>query len=356
MSMVNESTEPPTASNSVGTVVNAVASVMLVIMTIIVGMRLWGRFRYKSPGNSMKASYGESRFWILMSDLTILVAYLSAIALSIAQFNYVTWGLGLHVSQLSIYQLVQAMKAFFAYQIIYKICSGLAKIASLFLLLAISTPNMHGFNLFCKMFATYIGLYSISTTLVTVFQCGTNFASNWNRSLDQSHCFYQPPFWYAHGVINLTASFVMAFLPWWLFATITYKRKRTIASIMSFLALAETALGAVRLFGLVKAAASSSDITFSSYIGLPVSQLEVDFATIAACIPTVLRLLAEAWRLFNTRVLGRTATYSSQRTGSNNVQTDSVHLSGLKSIDRGHQPSGPYTAFDKDDEERSMES
>lgn len=95
----------------------------------------------------------------------------------------------------------------------------MAKIASLFLLLAISAPTMHTFNTFCKVFAAYIALYSVTTALVTVFQCGVHFESNWNKSLDQSHCFYQPPFWYAHGVINLTASFVMAFLPWWLFAS-----------------------------------------------------------------------------------------------------------------------------------------
>lgn len=63
------------------------------------------------------------------------VIQLSAVALSVAQFNCelkphlrlvisdtycapdVTWGLGLHTSQLSKYQLVQAMKAFFVYQI-----------------------------------------------------------------------------------------------------------------------------------------------------------------------------------------------------------------------------------------------
>lgn len=94
----------------------------------------------------------------------------------------------------------------------------MAKIASLFLFLAIATPDLHGFNIFCKSFIIYITLYSISTTLVTVFQCKLSFESNWNKMKDQSICFDQPPFWYAHGVINLTASFVMVFLPWWLFA------------------------------------------------------------------------------------------------------------------------------------------
>jgi hypothetical protein len=65
-------------------------------------------------------------------------------------------------------------------------CSGMAKMASLFLLLAVAAPTMRAFSLFCKFFAAYIDLYSNSTTFVTVFQCGTRFESNWNKSLDQS--------------------------------------------------------------------------------------------------------------------------------------------------------------------------
>lgn len=56
------------------------------------------------------------------------------------------------------------------------------------------------------------------------------------------------------------------------------------------------------------------------------------------------------------RILGHTDVYDTEITGSNNAGTEHVHLSGLRSIDRGPQPSGPYTAFDKDDGSRSMSS
>lgn len=75
------------------------------------------------------------------------------------------------------------------------------------------------FNTFCKAFATYMGMFCMACSLVAVFQCGTHLKSNWDKTMDQSYCFKLPPFWYSHAVINVTATIVMVFLPWWLFAT-----------------------------------------------------------------------------------------------------------------------------------------
>ena len=107
---------------------------------------------------------------------------------------------------------------FYIYQIVYKFVSGMAKVATLLLLLAISARQMTAFNLFCKIFTIYICAYCFATAVASIFQCGTAFASNWNKELDQSQCFYLPPFWYAHAAINISATAVMAILPWWLFA------------------------------------------------------------------------------------------------------------------------------------------
>ena len=91
--------------------------------------------------------------------------------------------------------------------------------ASVFLLMAISAPQMRAFNIFCGIFAAYMGLYCIATSLVAVFQCGTNIESNWDKSQDQSKCFFLPPFWYFHAIIDMVAMVIMIGLPWWLFAS-----------------------------------------------------------------------------------------------------------------------------------------
>ncbi|ORY63467.1 uncharacterized protein BCR38DRAFT_228838 [Pseudomassariella vexata] len=348
--MVNASTSPPTLRNPVGLGIQVVGAVMLVILTAVVAMRLWGRYRYKAPDKSTKATFREPRFWMLVSDGTIILSYISAVALTAVQMNAVQWGQGLHVRQLSIVQIHAVLKMFFIYQVLYKFCSAIAKMATVFLFLAISTPHKPNFNLVCKAFATYMGLYCLACSLVAVFQCGTKLESNWNKTVDQSHCFYLPPFWYAHAIINVSATLAMAILPWWLFAHISYKRKYAIATVMTVLALAETGLGAVRLWSLYRAAKSPSDLTYSTSTGQIVSQLEVDFATIASCIPTVLKIGEEAWNTFCVRVLGRTPDFSTSRTGSKTTGTHETHASELQSIDRGPRPTGPYASFDRDDE------
>lgn len=111
------------------------------------------------------------------------------------------------------------MKMFYIYQVLYKFVSGIAKIATLLLLLAISMSTMRGFNLFCKCFIVYIALYCVATSVATIFQCGTSFESNWDKARPQDQCFTLPPFWFSHAAINTSASMVMIFLPWWLFSS-----------------------------------------------------------------------------------------------------------------------------------------
>ena len=142
-----------------------------------------------------------------------------AVTLTILCYILVRWGEGLHAKQLSITQIHTVGMLFYVYQVLYKFLSGIAKIATLFLLLAISTRHMRGFNLFCKAFAVYIGLYCLATSVATVFQCGVNFDANWIKTKDQSKCFTLPPFWFTHAAINVSATAVMIFLPWWLFAS-----------------------------------------------------------------------------------------------------------------------------------------
>jgi hypothetical protein len=128
-------------------------------------------------------------------------------------------------------------QAYFLYSVFYKFGAGISKIATCFLLLAISTPTreLRLFNRVCLGLAAYVLVYSVACSLLTVFQCGPDPRANWIHSLDQSRCFYKPPFWYAHGALNLVAITATGVLPWWLFSKITYHRKRFVAGLMTLL-------------------------------------------------------------------------------------------------------------------------
>lgn len=181
------------------------------------------------------------------------------VALTALCYVAVHWGEGIHTKELSATQAHKVLQMFYVYQVLYKFVSGIAKIATLFLLLAISSAQMRVFNTFCKAFIIYIAAYCLACSLTTIFQCRTDFASNWDKTLPQGQCFTLPPFWYSHAAINVSATMVMIFLPWWLFSTLVllkttltnpnsvlrlteyrvqYKRKYAIAIIMSALATA----------------------------------------------------------------------------------------------------------------------
>lgn len=67
---------PPTINNPQGRGLAAGAGSTLAVVTIIVGLRLWGRYRYTN-GLTSRARIGEQRFWVFLSDLTIVVSFVS---------------------------------------------------------------------------------------------------------------------------------------------------------------------------------------------------------------------------------------------------------------------------------------
>lgn len=127
---------------------------------------------------------------------------------------------------------------FFMFQIFYKWSAGISKVASCFLFPAIATPQMTKFKTACYVLIVYQGLPSLCAAVATVFQCGLDIESNYISTNNQSHCSPKPPFWYAHGALTIVCNMCMVKLPVWLFADITYKRKWSIAGVMTALAFA----------------------------------------------------------------------------------------------------------------------
>jgi hypothetical protein len=141
------------------------------------------------------------------------------------------------MASLTPYQRERYLQTYWLYSVFYKWSAGISKMATCFLLLAIATPIMVRFNLTCMIMSAYILGYSFSCSVATILQCGTNLRANWDKQLDQSHCFYMPPFWYIHGGLNLVAVIAVGILPWWLFSEVTFKRKYFIAGLMTLLSI-----------------------------------------------------------------------------------------------------------------------
>ncbi|KAB8299941.1 hypothetical protein EYC80_000183 [Monilinia laxa] len=347
MNKINTSINPPVLSNPRGAIVIEGATLSLVFVVVFVSLRIWGRYRYSNSPGASAPSLGEPRFWMMVSDLTIVASSLVAVMLTIMACVGAEWGLGLHAKILSKAQMEMTLQMFYLYQIFYKFGVGLSKVATCLLLLAISTPNMKNFNRCCKMLIVYILAYSLSCSIVTAFQCGINFKSNWILGNDQSQCFYKPPFWFAHAALNILASIVVVALPWWLFSFVTYKRKYIIAMIMTLLALSELILGCVRLKGLYTSSQSLSDASYGVTTGILLSQLEVNFGIISACIPTVLKIMEDSIKRVFGFSIGDT-TIETEAYSQSRSRNPGMMGSHLPTIDKS-KPRSQYERFGDDD-------
>ncbi|KAH8887856.1 hypothetical protein GQ53DRAFT_808816 [Thozetella sp. PMI_491] len=343
---MDDDTSPPSVHNPVGRAMVLTTALTLPIPTVFVFLRLWGRHRYRKPRGSGDLAYGEQAFWVFWSDVTILLSYITLLALSGVLFFGVQWGEGIHLLELTPHQRQQALIAYFLYSVFYKWGAGISKMATCLLLLAIATPDMIRFKRFCIFICGYVLAYSISCSLATVFQCGGDPRANWDHSLDQSACFYKPPFWFAHGALNIIAIIIVGILPWWLFASINFARKMFVATLMTVLIVGELIPSIVRLWGLYMSSQHLDDITFITTTGIFVSQLEVEFGVAAACVPTVLRLLSEGWSLFLWKFFNIDPTRSdTDYTGGSNSHQLAV-IGNSKN--RAH---GLYTRYEDEEEE-----
>ena len=77
--MVNTSKGHYAGPNPRGAAERDTVSAVMVLVGLFVFLRLWGRFKYSSPEYRSWPQFGESRYWILLSDLTLLLSFVSMV-------------------------------------------------------------------------------------------------------------------------------------------------------------------------------------------------------------------------------------------------------------------------------------
>lgn len=74
------STDPPTIDNTRGKVIYIATGCTLALVTIVVFLRLWGRYRFtNATTDSFRLHFGGYHLWVFLSDITILLSFVSSI-------------------------------------------------------------------------------------------------------------------------------------------------------------------------------------------------------------------------------------------------------------------------------------
>ncbi|KAL8650274.1 MAG: hypothetical protein Q9210_003925 [Variospora velana] len=111
-------------------------------------------------------------------------------------------GVGQHISTLMPADVLQALGAFWASQILYKLTINLTKLSILFLYLRIvPAAQNRRFTRAVIAVMIYIALYMATSIVATIFQCNP-IRRAWDHSIP-GRCFDMTAFWYANAFHNI---------------------------------------------------------------------------------------------------------------------------------------------------------
>ncbi|RFU24721.1 hypothetical protein B7463_g11609, partial [Scytalidium lignicola] len=122
--------DPPTLDNTRGKVIYIATGCTLALVTIVVFLRLWGRYRFSNATtDSFRLYFGGHHLWVFLSDIAILLSFIMATVLTVVACVGVRWGLGIHTKLLSAHQAGNALEMFYLYQVFYKFAAASLSLA-----------------------------------------------------------------------------------------------------------------------------------------------------------------------------------------------------------------------------------
>ncbi|KAF2232021.1 hypothetical protein EV356DRAFT_535020 [Viridothelium virens] len=316
--------------NPHGRVLSVVSITFGVISSVMVLMRL---------ATVRKRPYG-------FDDISILIAGILAVALTVLYNEDVKYGWGLHQSDVSKAHLETALKIFYVNQILYKISTSLTKLSILALYLRIFPNPSFAKATWVTIFI--VGGYGIATTLVSILSC-TPIRKAWDKSVSGS-CVNSGDVWYATAALVISTDLLLIILPvrevWKLHLPRAQKIVLMLLFGLGFFVMITTIVRIIYL----NPATSSTDTTYYQATSNTWTSIEVNTGIICACIPTLKRPVAALFpQLFSRPNNDRSEQYHRQPGSRSNYASrrSSNHAAKVLS----DQPSvGRVWTYESDEE------
>ncbi|KAF7919079.1 uncharacterized protein EAE98_009399 [Botrytis deweyae] len=144
-----------------------------------------------------------------IDDWFIVPALLMALAMAVTFNMEAKHGFGLHTSQVSKEHKIEALKWFFAAQLLYKIASCFTKISiCLFYLRIFPSKN---FRIATFVTIGIVIVYSIAAVSATIWSCNP-IEKSWNKTLPGS-CIQIGNVWYSTSVMAIVTDLIIIVLP-----------------------------------------------------------------------------------------------------------------------------------------------
>ncbi|KAM3076961.1 hypothetical protein ACMFMG_003572 [Clarireedia jacksonii] len=265
------STDPNLPHDSKVTQILGVCSAMLVLITVVVGARIWIRLKYAKGG-------------LGADDYCIIAAWVLGAAFDLDPINQVKYGLGQHIYDLPDPTILTgSLELYYFGELLYYICVSVTKMAILFLYLRLATSKTFRKLVWCVM--GFVILTALSSCLASIFQC-TPIKKSW--SLDKhspGHCINVNALFYANASLDIFQDLVIYILPMNMLYHIQIPKRQKYALMLVFAVGGFVVVtGAIRLYYL-QGAQASDDPSYDNVGGAVWSSIESNIGIVCASLP-----------------------------------------------------------------------
>ncbi|KAH8703370.1 hypothetical protein BGW36DRAFT_369246 [Talaromyces proteolyticus] len=278
-----------------------------------------------------------------VDDILLCFAMVTEFALLGLNLSAVRLGMGLHIEDFPLENLVIVLKLSFAFEYIYSFTMSAVKLSVLVMYyrIFIDRPTRIGIYIV----GTFVTSWLLASIVANIFQC-VPVAKYWNTTLP-GHCMNRTVYFVMGSAPHILSDIAMLCLPvrcvWKLHTSVTHR----IAIIGIFLLGSfVTFTTCYRMVPLLTY--DQIDTTYSGSVSITWTIIEVSSGIISACLPTLRPVLKLASRRFDSTKAGATKnSYQSlNRVPENNAATQNRRIITAKPSQEEdslrHQPSDEY--------------
>ncbi|KAI5257165.1 hypothetical protein E4T42_01289 [Aureobasidium subglaciale] len=227
-------------------------------------------------------------------DYVVLTAFALSVALTALICVEVQHGQGRHYSTVSVEELKQLNKAFWASVPCYQASLTLTKISILLQYRRVFVgPGIQRIILGLIGVIVVYGLWSVFST---AFMCSP-VAYFWDHSIG-GHCLSRMGVWFCNAALNIITDVIICFLPIPVLNKLQLPRKQKYALMAVFLLGLFVCLTSILRLRSLYEISISTDITWDNTPAAYWSSLEANFGIIAACLPTLRKTITRFFPRF----------------------------------------------------------
>ncbi|KAF1978356.1 hypothetical protein BU23DRAFT_586851 [Bimuria novae-zelandiae CBS 107.79] len=252
-------------------------------------------------------------------DLTIVLALVFSIAMSICQGYQVKNGMGRHIETLELEQGINSLKALFASIMMYNFGLTLTKASIVLQYIRITVEST--LRKTCRAFLWIIFMICVMTFLTGIFTCYP-VAKFWDDRIPGG-CVSKPALWYTNAAINIATDIALIVIPMFIIRKLQLRsfEKYTLGLILGLGGFASIA--SVLRLKTLHTIAYATDVTWDNPGAATWSAIELNVGIICASLPTLRASFARAlpWMFRSTWVSSSPRTRTTYTRRNESVET-----------------------------------